>query len=95
MTYIHGEKPKIANAPSVGSSDVVLRHVWLIQYANADGISHHHQTIYEHEVRSMAEAALEHEAVSLNIIRTQVEMPQNGEISDRRESATLKAPKRD
>ena len=46
-------------------------HVWLIQYANEDGISHLHQTIFEHEVRAMAKSALEHNAVSLTILRSQ------------------------
>lgn len=59
------EKPK-----AVSSSELVLRHKWIIHYADERGQAHHHQTIFEHEVREIAGKALEAGMVSLTVLRT-------------------------
>lgn len=80
-------EPSATDEPSTSASAISSEaHVWLIQYSNADGISHLHQTIFEHEVRAMAKSALEHEAVSLSILRTQNPVPLNGPDQGRRAS---------
>ena len=45
-------------------------HTWNIHYANADGESFHHQTIFEAEVRLIAAKALECGMISLTVLRT-------------------------
>jgi len=67
--------PKTGEPSTLASATGYEAHVWLIQYANEDGISHLHQTIFEHEVRAMAKSALEHKAVSLTILRSQNPVP--------------------